>query len=144
MGRVFVFNQHTKELLPSDLGADAEINLDFDSHNQLAILSSLLQIDREALLLTPASMAGFTCAIHLRVVPKPAPSTVTEPIVSEPEVQEPVQPEAVISDRALLDPTPLEPVTTTEPTYEATGFLGLTDTICDPPRRRRWWHWFWS
>lgn len=144
MGRVFVFNQHTKELLPSDLGADAEFNLDFDSHNQLEILSSLLQIDRDALLLAPTTTPGFSCAIHVRVVPRPVPSAVTDPIVFEPDVQEPLQPEIVLSDQVVLDPIPLEPVTNTEALYEATGFLGLSDTICDPPRRRRWWHWFWS
>src|SRR5262249_20736515 len=40
----------------------------------------------------------------------------------------------------LEEPPPLEPE------YEATGFLGLSDTVyaIEPTPRRRWWHWLWS
>jgi hypothetical protein len=39
-----------------------------------------------------------------------------------------------------------EPVLPLEPEYEATGFLGLSDTVyaVEPSPRRRWWHWLWS
>jgi hypothetical protein len=39
-----------------------------------------------------------------------------------------------------------EPTLPSEPEYEATGFLGLSDSVyaVEPKPRRRWWHWFWS
>lgn len=39
-----------------------------------------------------------------------------------------------------------EPAPSLEPEYEASGFLGLSDSVHDPEsdRPRRWWHWFWS
>jgi hypothetical protein len=43
-------------------------------------------------------------------------------------------------------PKPEVQATNLEPQYEATGILGLSETLyeLEPERPRRWWHWFWS
>ncbi len=108
MRRVVVFNQHTKNKLPQDLAADAELSSDLDAHDGMACLTPILDADREALLLIPSTLKDCVCTIHVRVVPK------------------------------------ARSVPSVEAGYEATGFLGLSDTISEPERPRRWWHWFWS
>jgi hypothetical protein len=106
--RVVVFNQHTIENLPHDLSAGAELNSDLAPQHSLEYLTPILATDRESLLVTPSTVEGCVCTIHVRFIPKPE-----------------------------LTPS-------LEPGYEATGFLGLSDTVCEPERPRRWWHWFWS
>lgn len=108
MGRVVVFDQHTKDKLPQDLAADAELSSDFAPQDSMAYLTPILNADREALLVIPSTIEDYVCTIHVRLIPK-------------------------------LRLTP-----SVEPGYEATGFLGLSDTLCEPERPRRWWHWFWS
>lgn len=50
--------------------------------------------------------------------------------------------------RPAPKPPPLleEPALLLESEYEATGFLGLSETVyaIEPRPRRRWWHWLWS
>jgi hypothetical protein len=108
VGRVVVFNQHTKEKLPHDLGASAELSSDFHPQGSMSCLASILDTDREALLVIPSTIEDYVCTIHVRLIPK------------------------------------LKVAPSVEPGYEATGFLGLSDTISEPERPRRWWHWFWS
>jgi hypothetical protein len=115
VGRVVIFDQHTKEKLPQDLGAVSELSFGLYSRDTLEYLSPIFEMDREALLVIPSVIEGCVCTVHLRPLPKP-------------------------------EVPPEEPAPPPEAEYEATGFLGLSETLyeLEPERRRRWWHWFWS
>jgi hypothetical protein len=115
VGRIVIFDQHTKEKLPQDLRAVAEFSFGLSSQDTQEYLSPVFETGREAVLVIPSSIEGCVCAVHLRPVSK---------------LQVP------------LGESPLS----LEPEYEATGFLGLSDTVyaIEPKPRRRWWHWLWS
>jgi hypothetical protein len=115
VGRIVVFNQHTKENLPQDLGAVAEFSFGLSSQDTLEYLSPVFETDREALLVIPSSIEGCVCAVHLRPVPKP---------------------ELLLEESAL----PLEP----EYEATGFLGLSDAVYAIEPRPRRRWWHWLWS
>ena len=115
MGRIVVFDQHTKEKLPQDLGAVAEFSFGLSSQDTLEYLSPVFETDREALLVIPSTIEGCVCAVHLRPVPKP------EIFFKEPSLP----PEPEYEATGFLG-------------------LSDNVYAVEPKPRRRWWHWLWS
>jgi hypothetical protein len=157
MGRIVVFDQHTREKLPYDLGAVAELSFGLYSRDTMEYLTPILAMDREALVVIPSTIEGCVCTIRLRPVLKPdvqalpfEPESISEPEASD-EVGQSDERQSFVEAAQLFETEPLpglessvQAETNFEPQYEATGFLGLSDTLSEPERPRRWWHWFWS
>ena len=115
MGRIVVFDQHTKEKLPQDLGAVAQFSFGLSSQDTLEYLNPVFETGREAVIVIPSSIDGCVCAIHLRPVPKP------QIALEEPAL--PMEPEYEATGFLGLS----------ENVYAV-----------EPRPQRRWWHWLWS
>jgi len=115
VGRIVVFDQHTKEKLPQDLEAVAEFSFGLSSQDTLEYLSPAFETGREAILVIPSSIEGCVCAVHLRPVPKP------QILLEEPDLS--LEPEYEATGFLGLS----------DNVYAV-----------EPKSRRRWWHWLWS